>query len=124
MSDTIHQQVALELTGCLTVEHQIGERAVFSTEKAATILCRNYGDLQRKHDDLQKKFEGERDGYDYQIADLEVKLVAARKYIEKHPHTEECFRYAAKTAARGSGAHCIAQCADSRRKTREEISGV
>lgn len=43
-----------------------------------------------------------------------------RKALLVHRHTNECFQYAAKTAAQHGNAHCIAKCADSWREVMGE----
>ena len=55
------------------------------------------------------------------ITEAYVKKLEDRvKYLEEalliHVHTQECFNYAAKTAARHGNAHCVARCADSYRR--------
>jgi len=39
-------------------------------------------------------------------------------------HTQRCFDYAGKTAANGSGYHCIADCAEAYRKAAHQIRGI
>ena len=48
------------------------------------------------------------------IADMMALQVPASVLL-KHRHTDECVRYAVKTARAGHGYHCIAECAESRR---------
>ena len=47
------------------------------------------------------------------IAELEAEVERLREGLAKHVHTEECFRYAAKTASKHGNAHCIADCSNS-----------
>jgi len=69
-----------------------------------------------------EKAEAERDeairNMHKQAAEAEVERL--REALKKHRHTEECFRYAAKTVAIHGNAHCIALCANSHEKALKE----
>lgn len=47
------------------------------------------------------------------IEQLQTKVKRLEEALRKHKHTEECFRYAAKTARASGCYHCIADCTDS-----------
>ena len=103
IADDKHERVAQALyeAVCHTRDTLRGEKLPRSF---AEILRREYGD------------SGVADA-----ANFSARLAVVREIIKEHRHTEECFKYAAKTAARGGGAHCIAQCADSHREALAEI---